>query len=111
MRLRRDIVSPNNSHPERTKVPGSRTVVKKLKNGGLNTWEVENGLATQQIMYYPNGQIERLVELKNGNEHGKFLMFYSDGTKYMEQHYKNGEPVGTWYRWTKDGELAETIEH
>jgi len=86
-------------------------VIQKLDNGGKNTWEVENGLAVRQVMYYPNGQIERILEMKNGTEHGSFLMFYSDGGKYVEQHYENGKPVGTWYRWNRDGEIVETIEH
>ncbi|WP_167619545.1 toxin-antitoxin system YwqK family antitoxin [Maribellus sediminis] len=85
-------------------------VVQHLANGGLNTWKVENGLATLQIMYYPNGQVERTLELKNGVEHGSFVMYYPDGSKYVEQHYADGEPVGTWYRWNKNGELVETKE-
>ncbi len=86
-------------------------VVKELDNGMKNTWEVEKGLATRQVMYYPNGQVERIVEMKKGTEHGTFLMFYSDGGKYVEQHYENGQPVGTWYRWNKNGDVVETIEH
>jgi len=86
-------------------------VIQKLDNGGKNTWEVKNGLATRQVMYYPNGQVERILEMENGTEHGSFLMFYSDGSKYVEQHYENGEPVGTWYRWNRDGEIVETIKY
>lgn len=86
-------------------------VIQAFENGMTNTWEVQNGLATRQVMYYPNGQIERILEMKNGTEHGSFLMFYSDGGKYLEQHYENGEPVGTWYRWNKNGDIIETIEH
>ncbi len=86
-------------------------VIQELDDGGKNTWEVLNGLATRQVMYYPNGQIERILEMEYGTEHGSFLMFYSDGSKYVEQHYEKGEPVGTWYRWNRDGEIVETIEH
>lgn len=89
----------------------SGNVIQELDNGMKNTWEVEKGLATRQVMYYPNGQVERILEMEKGTEHGTFLMFYSDGGKYVEQHYKNGQPVGTWYRWNKNGELIETIEH
>ena len=62
-------------------------------------------------MYYPNGQMERMLEMKNGVEHGTFVMFYSDGKKYVEQFYENGTPTGTWHRWSSDGNLVETIEH
>ena len=86
-------------------------VIQKLKNGSKNTWEVENGLATKQTLFYPNGNIERSLEMKNGVEHGHFIMYFQNGSKYMEQHYNQGKPVGTWNRWNKKGELLETIEH
>ena len=87
------------------------TVVREYQNGAINTWQVERGLAVKQLMFYPNGQMERMLELENGEEHGRFVMYYSDGQKYVEQHYRRGEPVGTWHRWNKEGELVETIEH
>ena len=87
------------------------TVIQHLSNGRKNTWEVENGVANQQTMYYESGQIERIVEMNRGTVHGKFLMYYPDGTKYVEQHYENGEPVGTWYRWDKNGELVDSKVH
>jgi antitoxin component YwqK of YwqJK toxin-antitoxin module len=91
--------------------PISGTVTKKLKNGGKNIWAVENGLAVKQTIYYPNGQLERMLEMKNGVEHGTFVMFFSDGIKYVEQFYEEGEPVGIWHRWNKEGELVETVEY
>jgi antitoxin component YwqK of YwqJK toxin-antitoxin module len=91
--------------------PISGTVVQELKNGRKNIWYVENGLATKQTRYYPNGQIERMLEMKNGMEHGTFVMFFTDGQKHLEQFYEEGEPVGTWHRWNKEGELIETMEH
>jgi antitoxin component YwqK of YwqJK toxin-antitoxin module len=91
--------------------PISGVVTQKFKNGRKNTWEVEKGLAFKQTMYYPNGQMERMLEMKNGIEHGTFVMFYSDGKKYVEQFYDEGEPIGTWHRWNKKGEVVETIEH
>jgi antitoxin component YwqK of YwqJK toxin-antitoxin module len=91
--------------------PISGIVTQNLKNGGKNTWNVEKGLVFKQTMYYPNGQMERMLEMKNGIEHGTFIMFYSDGTKYIEQFYEEGEPSGIWRRWNNKGELMETIEH
>ena len=49
--------------------------------------------------------------MKNGVEDGTFVMFFSNGEKYVEQFYEEGNPVGTWHRWNKEGELVETIEH
>lgn len=90
--------------------PISGIVIQKLDNGGKNIWNVENGLATKQTEYYPNGQMMRMLEMKNGVENGTFIMFFSTGKKHIEQFYEEGEKVGTWHRWNKD-ELVETIEY
>jgi antitoxin component YwqK of YwqJK toxin-antitoxin module len=65
----------------------------------------------KQTVYYKNSTVERILEMKNGKEHVMFVMFYSDGEKYVEQFYENGNPIGTWYRWDKNGDLVETIEY
>ena len=67
--------------------PISGIVVQNLRRGGKNIWEVQNGLAIKQTRYYSNGE------------------------KFVEQFYENGEPVGTWHRWNRDGELVETTRH
>ncbi len=91
--------------------PISGTVTQNLRNGGKNIWDVENGLAAKQTRYYQNGNIARVLEMKNGVEDGAFVMYYSNGEKHVEQFYEEGVPVGTWHRWNKEGELVETIEH
>ena len=91
--------------------PITGAVMKNMKDGYKSSWQVENGLGTKQTVYYRNGNVERILEMKNGIEHGMFVMFYSNGKKYVEQSYDNGKPVGTWHRWNKEGELVETIEH
>ncbi len=91
--------------------PVSGTVVQLFRNGRKNIWDVENGLAVKQTMYYENGQMRRMLEMKNGEEHGMFVMYYSDGKKRVEQFYNQGEPVGIWHQWNRNGDLVETIEH
>ena len=91
--------------------PLNGTVTQKMKDGFKSTWQVENGLGTKQTVYYKNGAVERILEMKEGVEHGMFVMFFPDGKKYVEQSYENGKPVGTWKRWNISGELAETKEH
>lgn len=86
-------------------------VIQNMENGSKCTWEVENGYATKQTVYYKNGTVERILEMRDGKEHKMFVMFFSDGKKYVEQFYENGNPIGTWYRWNKKGLLVETIEH
>lgn len=91
--------------------PISGTVTREMRNGMKNVWNVEKGLAVKQTRYYPDGQMERMLELKNGVEHGTFVLFFSDGTKHIEQFYDEGEPTGIWHRWNREGDLVETIEY
>lgn len=91
--------------------PISGTVVQELQNGRKNVWEVEKGLAVKHTMYYSNGQVRRTLELKNGVEHGSFVIYYSNGDKFIEQFYNEGKPAGIWSRWNSEGELIESIEH
>ena len=64
--------------------PVTGIVTQELRNGRKNVWNVENGLAVKQIMYYSDGQIRRMLEMKNGVEHGAFVMYFSDGQKRVE---------------------------
>ena len=91
--------------------PISGIVIQELRNGGKNVWEVEKGLATKQTVFYPNGQMRRMLEMQFGVEHGTFVIFFSDGQKFIERFYVDGEPTGTWHKWNRDGELVETIEY
>ncbi len=72
-------------------------------------FNVKNGKAFLQNVYYENGQTERRLEMKDGLEHGTFRMYFPDGKPYVEQFYDEGKPVGTWHRWDADGKLVETI--
>jgi antitoxin component YwqK of YwqJK toxin-antitoxin module len=74
-------------------------------------WVVKNGLAEQQINFYSNGQIERILDMSEGVSNGAFRMYYPDGRKYVEQYYDHGKAVKTWYRWNEQGEIVEKIEH
>lgn len=35
---------------------------------------------------------------------GKMILYYEDGSKKMEKEYKNGQPIGIWNVWYKNGE-------
>jgi uncharacterized protein len=57
---------------------------------------------------YPNGQIDYEGSFKDGVEHGKWVYYYSDGTKKFEEYYKNGFEEGKHYEWAPDGRLVKT---
>ena len=60
---------------------------------------------TRQLCWYPNGQLERDFNFKNGLSHGSHLMYYDDGRKYIEEIYENGQPIKL-LRWFNNGQLA-----
>mgnify|MGYP001577939721 FL=1 len=40
---------------------------------------------------------------------GKVTLYYKDGLKKLEKEYKNGQPIGTWTKWYKNGEIETSI--
>ena len=55
--------------------PITGKVMQNMKDGYKSSWQVENGLGIKQTVYYRNGNVERILEMKNGIEHGMFVMF------------------------------------
>jgi antitoxin component YwqK of YwqJK toxin-antitoxin module len=79
---------------------------------------------------YSNGQVESLVQLKeglrhgesvewvksgqkfvkwnykHGKKHGKFVRWHANGQKYVEGNYKDGKPYGEFEGWHESGEKS-----
>ena len=72
---------------------------------GSFVYAFEEGQMTRQLGWYPNGQLERDFNFKNGLSHGSHLMYYDDGKKYIEEIYENGQPIKL-LRWFNNGQLA-----
>ena len=61
----------------------------------------ENG---KHVMYYDNGQKEYEAHYKNGLNHGLSTWWYENGQKHRESHYKNGKLDGLSTRWGSNGQ-------
>ena len=72
---------------------------------GSFVYAFEDGQMTRQLGWYPNGQLERDFNFKNGLSHDSHLMYYEDGRKYIEEIYENGQPIKL-LRWFNNGQLA-----
>jgi len=40
---------------------------------------------------------------------GKVTLYYEDGSKKGIKEYKDGQPIGTWMSWYKDGKIENKI--
>jgi len=55
---------------------------------------------------WPEGGARETREYRAGVLDGTVTAFYRDGTKQVEEHYRNGVPTGTWGWWFPDGKRA-----
>ena len=53
--------------------------------------------------YHDNGQIAQTGTFLNGELHGKWTMFDSQGNKVAMGQYENGHKAGKWFFWGQDG--------
>lgn len=44
-------------------------------------------------------------------EHGKWIELYTDGSIKCVQHYDNGEPMGKWLYFAKNGDIIEEFNY
>ncbi|MCH8905257.1 MAG: hypothetical protein IIA45_15270, partial [Bacteroidetes bacterium] len=91
--------------------PFSGLVKETADNGDYILHHMKNGRIELQMGYYADNSWERVVEMEDGMEHGKLLMFHPNGEKYIEQHYHHGEPIGLWSIWDDQGVLLEEKQH
>ena len=61
----------------------------------------ENG---KHVIYYGNGQKEYEAHYKNGKLDGLSTWWYKNGQKNRESHYKNGKLDGLSTRWGSNGQ-------
>jgi hypothetical protein len=56
--------------------------------------------------YYPNGQVEKVANFKNGKKHGNVKYFYPSGALYGDVNYKNGKLHGSHLWFFESGLLS-----
>lgn len=68
---------------------------------------LEDGRIVRQVGFFEDGSISRDFNFRAGKEHGKFVMYYSNGQRYIEQYFIDGALEGKIYRWDREGNLLE----
>ena len=61
--------------------------------------------------YYSNGNKWWENEYQNGQLHGKFIRWHENGNKYREYKYQNGKPHGKYIEWYENGSKWREIEY
>lgn len=70
-------------------------------------YQIKNGKCMHKIGYYYNGQLgQEFFFDETGMAHGKHVMYYPDGSPYIEENYLHGQNHGTLKRWHNNGQLA-----
>ena len=60
-----------------------------------------------EIDYYDDGQMSRLIFLKDGKRHGLRTHWYENGQKAGETNFKDGKADGLWTFWYENGQKKE----
>jgi len=84
-------------------ITGDALVVENYKDG------IQHG---DYIVYnLPEKTVRTQSKYLNGNLHGKFVEYYSDGKVYREGTYMGGKQNGAWKIYTEEGLVETTIEY
>jgi len=70
---------------------------------------VDNGKMTKWVKYHLNGNRKSKQVWKNGNLAGIQTKWHSNGKKFIELNYKDGEELSVSY-WNKKGKTVNDIE-
>ncbi|MBR0176719.1 MAG: toxin-antitoxin system YwqK family antitoxin [Bacteroidales bacterium] len=64
-----------------------------------------------QTKHYPNGNVEELCYLRNGELSGSYKAYYEDGTLHGEGQFRKGRPVGVWHYYYPNGDIMTIEKH
>jgi len=73
-------------------------------------YTIAQGKMTRLRGYYGPGALERDFTFKDGISHGKFVMWYENGEKYIEENYVEGNLHGEALRWYENGNKLREAE-
>lgn len=61
--------------------------------------------------WHPNGELHSEVQYIDGLRHGPIRTWFESGTLRLKGFYANGEPIGEWLYFNKDGEVIKRVNH
>ena len=60
---------------------------------------------------YSSGELESLLELKDGKMHGRVIEWYESGQKWFQGTHKDEKPDGLWIYWHENGQKKAELRH
>jgi antitoxin component YwqK of YwqJK toxin-antitoxin module len=97
--------------------PSGELVKTELPDGMLEfrcMRETSSNRIVQEGSYellYPNGNCSIRASFKDGEPHGIWVSFFRNGERYQEGAYYNGDKIGVWKEWGKQGVLVSVKDY
>jgi hypothetical protein len=63
-----------------------------------------------KAIWFSNGQVAKMGEMKDDRWHGKYKEWYQDGTLKLDGQYNEGKQDGKWSFFDKDGEGLPSLQ-
>ncbi len=61
--------------------------------------------------WYATGELERVVEYRDGKMQGRSVSYHPNGRKREEGEARDGVRIGTWTSWRDDGTRERSVEY
>ena len=68
----------------------------------------EEPFTGKYVKYYQDGKKKLEEHYKDGKKDGLWTSWKTDGAKDFQLHFKDGKKDGLWTRWDKDEKISET---
>ena len=89
---------------------GCEKSVTYLEDSGGVKYEknTEEPFTGKYVKFYQDGQKKLEEHYNNGKKEGLWTSWKTDGTKEFQLHFKDGKKDGLWTQWDEDGNISET---
>jgi len=64
----------------------------------------------EQTLHYPNGNVKHHGYLLDGEMHGDWAFYRTDGSIMRAGRFDRGRQVGTWRTYARDGRVVKETE-
>ena len=92
--------------------PLKKSLVKKLLLARLEQIEEKaNAKPGAAVAYYTNGYVKYRGKMRGDLMHGSWQWFRNDGSIMRTGEFKNGEQVGLWQTWDREGVLVKETRY
>lgn len=70
-----------------------------------------NVICGEDTFYYPTGEKNKVQHWSGGKKNGLFIVYYKNGSKYIEGNFYNDSYVGDYFIYNINGELLTQYKY